>query len=168
MVDNKVTDSSGTILQSCRSSSLNIDIDVESAFPSITVDAQNFDLAQSADGGHYSGTVSVVLSGAGSIQVTSTSPDGGLGASDTFDITLETAPALLTLSFTGGYPGSQTELKAGDTFQVTGTTDKAIDAIFVQDVAAGTGELITGLSGTSFTVAMTMRPLLSGASPSVS
>jgi hypothetical protein len=35
----------------------------------------------------------------------------------------EAPPEILTLQFSGDYPGSQTELKAGDTFQIIGTTD---------------------------------------------
>ncbi|KKN19239.1 hypothetical protein LCGC14_0947840, partial [marine sediment metagenome] len=43
---------------------------------------------------------------------------------------------LLTLHFTGGYPGSQTEMKVGDTFQITGTTDVPCVAARVLDFGA--------------------------------
>ena len=156
VVDTKVFDASGTILQSCRSSSLNVDVTVRASYPEVTVGVTVAQLTQSTDGGHYEGTVSAVLPAAGTISVVVTSPDGAAGASDSFDLTLEAAPQILTLSFTGGYPGAQTELKAGDTYQVTGTTDKNLDAVFVADSGVGTGELVTGLSGTAFTATVTV------------
>lgn len=155
-MDNKVFDASGTILQSCRSSTLEVDVTVLSSYPSVSVGGTNATLAQAADGGHYEGTVSVTLAGAGAITVQSTTPDGGAGSKDTFALALDAPPVLTSLSFTGGYPGGQTELKEGDTFQITGTTDKDADAVFVQDSGAGVGETLVFAAGTTFTVTMTI------------
>jgi hypothetical protein len=81
--------------------------------------------------------------------------DGVEGDRDTTNVTLDLPPVITTLSFTGGYPGSQTELKAGDTFQITGTTDKPIDQVEIQNYEACQYAAI-GASGTAFTVSGTI------------
>jgi hypothetical protein len=157
IVDNKVyQDTGNTILQSCRSSSLSVNVLVRSSFPKITIESTTVFLPIVADDGHYEGNVAVTLAAAGDITVTCTTPDDNTGAVDTFALTLAAPPALLTLSFTGNYPGSQTQVKAGDTFQVTGTTDKDIDAIQVLNQDAGTSQLIPVAVGQSFTASITI------------
>jgi len=60
--------------------------------------------------------------------------------------------------FTGGYPGSQTELKAGDTFDLTVETDKDIVAIEVMDSQyyATEGEVFEFSASQSETVTVTI------------
>lgn len=156
VVDNKVFDSSGTILQSCRVSTLDLNFEIKSAFPRVSIESTETDLSLSPDGGHYQGTVAHTITGAGDIAVSQITPDGGPGATDTVTIAVNLPAELLTLSFAGGYPGSQTQLKAGDTYQVTGTSDKSIDALQVLDSGAGTSELVPVTPGTSFTASITI------------
>jgi hypothetical protein len=73
-----------------------------------------------------------------------------------FTFTVDSPPELLTLAFTGGYPGSQTELKAGDTFQLTGTTDKPATGVRILNYGAFVLDEISFASDTSFTVTGTI------------
>jgi hypothetical protein len=145
-----------TILDECTVTNLNIGVEILAAFPKVSVNGVDATLTQSADGGHYAGTVDITLTGSGIVQVESETPEGVTGAWDRVTVTYDAPPELLTLSFTGGYPGSQTELKAGDTFQLQGTTDKNADAVQILDVGAMTSSLETFASGTSFTVTGTI------------
>lgn len=145
-----------TILESCEVSELHIGIEVRSAFPEIKVNGVDAILDQSADGGHYSGTVDITITGDTTVVAQSVTPETDSGAADKVTITYGAPPEILTLSFTGGYPGSQTELKAGDTFELQGTTDKNADAVQIQDFGAMVESLETFASGTSFTVTGTI------------
>lgn len=149
-------DTGNTVLQSFITSTVDITLSIRSSYPKITVDGNPFELTRDAGGGYYEGDCDITISASGDISVVIKTADDENGASDTVAITLAAPPELLTLSFTGGYPGSQTELKEGDNYGITGTTDKAIDAIEVYDYEAGQYELITGLSGTSFSEAITV------------
>ena len=110
-----------TILETCTTSDLNIDVEVVAAYPQVTVNGTPAILTEAADQGHYSGTVNITLPGAGDVMVVLETPEGGTSIFDNATVAYDPAPVLLTLSFTGGYPGAQTELKAGDVFQLTGT-----------------------------------------------
>lgn len=154
-------DTAQTILQSVTVSAYAVDVTVRSSFPLITVDGNAFQLTEVTDMGHYQGTVSIVLdSGAASniydVAATTTTPNDATGPSDNIEITVTLPPQLQTLSFTGGYPGSQTELKAGDTFQLTGTTDRPTDGIDIQDFGAMDASLQVVAAGTTFTVTGTI------------
>jgi hypothetical protein len=157
-VDNKTwQDSNQTVLQSCRASSLDVTVKVQASGPKVTIDGNDFTIGQSTDEGHYEGSEDVTLAAAGSIETKVLTPNDADGAYDHFDVTYEPPPAITALSFTGGYPGSQTELKAGDTFQVAGTTDKDIDAVEIQDQDAGTYALIPVTpAAQAFNVAVTI------------
>jgi hypothetical protein len=148
-------DAAQTVLQSCVSSTLNIAVLVRSSYPLVTVGTIATELPQSADGGHYSGAVNITLSGPAAIVVQNTTPDGDDGASDTVAVVVDAPPQLLTLEFFGGYPGAQTELKAGDTYQISGTTDKPANAVEIIDYGAGTSQVHTFAASTSFSVYIT-------------
>lgn len=150
-----------TILQSVEVSDHAVDITIRASFPEVTVDGNNFELIEVADMGHYEGTVSIVLDDAAPSNIYEvlsqlTTPDDTAGAFDTIQITVTEPPVLLSLSFTGGYPGAQTELKAGDTFDITGTTDRPADAIDIQDFGAFDASLEVIVAGTTFTVTGTI------------
>lgn len=51
-------------------------------------------------------------------------------------VTEDAKPVISTLEFTGGYPGSQTELKAGDTFDINIQTDLNFVAVEVENSGA--------------------------------
>lgn len=149
-------DAAHTVLETCRVSSLSVQIVVKSAFPIVTVEGVSATLTEAASGGHYAGTVTVTLPSAGAYKITSISPDGANAASCTITISYLAPPSVLTLQFTGGYPGTQTELKAGDSFSITGTTDTAADAVEIQDFGAFASAVKAFAAGTTFTVTGTI------------
>lgn len=127
---------------------------VRASYPLVRVDGTDAELPIDAGGGFYEGTVDVTVA-PGDIVCQVIKPDGQDATTSTVTVTLDTPPQILTLSFTGGYPGSQTELKAGDTYMVTGTTDKAIDLVEIVDAEAFSFSQ-TGAGGTAFTVTGTI------------
>lgn len=150
-----------TILQSVEVSDYAVDVTVRSSFPKVEVDGNLVELIESIDLGHYQGIVSIVLddeapSNSYNMVAQAITPNDVDGPSDTAVVTVLTPPTVLTLSFTGGYPGSQTELKEGDTFQLTGTLDKSADAIDIQDYGAMSASLEVIATGVSFTVTGTI------------
>jgi hypothetical protein len=149
-------DTGNTVLQSVTSPSGNIRLMLRSSFPLVRVNGTPGELTRDVDQSHYAGTVDVTIASSGDVLIECLTPDGDAGATDTVVVTLDLPPTLLSLSFTGGYPGGQTELKAGDTYQITGTTDFNADAVEVQDYEAGTLEVLPFAVGTNFTVTMTI------------
>lgn len=165
-------DAGQTVIQSGTSDTLDIEIDIKASYPLISVatmsGTEEFNvisatLPRAGDGSHYTGTVnySLVSDPTYDIKVEVTTPNDnddacGIGACDNVFVGFDSPPELLTLFFTGGYPGSQTELKAGDTYQISGTTDKPADAIRILNVDAGTLQTLNFAEGTSFTVTMTI------------
>lgn len=154
---NKVWDDppNNTILQSCSVSGLSLLVSVKASAPRVTVGGVSAILPPHVSGGYYLGTVAVPILASGDIVAQVTTPDGAAGAVDTATVTYVPAPTILTLAFTGGYPGAQTELKAGDTFQLTGTTDVPAVALDIQDFGACIAQTPV-ISGTSFTVTVTI------------
>lgn len=164
IVDTKVwQDTAQTVLQSCRSSTLAVACKVLASGPKVAIDGQDFELDQSVDEGHYEKIVDVTLSGGGTIITSVYTTDDQDGAFDTFELDYVPPPTITTLSFAGGYPGSQTELKAGDTFQVAGTADKNVDAVVIEDLDAGVYALVPIATDLAFSAAVTIADR--GASP---
>lgn len=155
-VTNKVwQDSGNTVLQSFTSSSANLRLSIRASYPKVEVNTTSATLARDAGGGFYAGNVDITVASSGDIDVKVLTADNEDGATDTTNVTLDLPPVITSLTFTGGYPGSQTELKAGDTFQVTGTTDKAINQVEFQNYEAFQfGQVVA--SGTAFTVTGTI------------
>lgn len=165
-------DAGQTVIQSGTSDTLDIEIDIKASYPLISVatlsGTEEFNvisatLPRAGDGSHYTGTVnySLVSDPIYDIKVEVTTPndnepDCGIGACDNVLVGFDSPPELLTLFFTGGYPGSQTELKAGDTYQISGTTDKPANAIRLLNIDAGISQTLAFAEGTSFTVTMTI------------
>lgn len=142
-----------SVVSTATASDPDIGLVIEASYPVITVAGTPYILPRIGD--IYGGAVLITIAASGSTAVISQviGPDGDPrgGAIDTVTITVDSAPNILTLSFIGGYPGAQTELKAGDTYQITGTTDKIIDAVDIQDFEAFDASLIV-VAGTAFTV----------------
>ena len=147
-----------TILSSALVSDGNFQLLVESSYPQIVVDGVTHILLKIVD--TYRGFVPVSITGPMEVVVSSLDSDGNEAASDSVTIDLDSPPNITSLSFTGGYPGespgtfnpnAQTELKAGDTFQITGTTDAPTDMIRVEDFGASDTIQDFAASGTSFT-----------------
>ena len=141
-----------TILQSVASPEATIEVVVESSFPIIDVNGvvPNMPLV----GSIYRGTASLTLAAAGDVVAEATSPDGDVAAADTVAVALDLPPTITALSFTGGYPGSQTELKEDDEFDIEVTADKAFDRVEILNYEAGQSEVVVVPSGTNATVTL--------------
>lgn len=159
VVDTRVwQDTAETVLQSCRSTTPDLNVAIAASFPKVEIDGNAAELSLSGDGGHYSGIVPITIAGAGPITVKVITPDDTDGATDTVTISLAVPAEITAFSFTGGYPGVQTEMAGSQDFQITVTADKNFDRIKVlnQDAAAGdetigvnppsTGPVIKGIS----------------------
>lgn len=142
-----------TVLQSIDVSDGTFDVTIESSFP--TIDVNGTPATLPLVGTIYRGAVSATLVADGLVIAKAISPEGIDAAEDSVAVVLDLPPALLTFSFSGPYPGSQTELKAGDTYQVSGTTDKLADAIEIQPLgAADAPQILAFAPSTSFSVTM--------------
>jgi hypothetical protein len=146
------------VLQSCRSTTLDINVLVVASFPKVEIDGNAANLTLAADSGHYSGTVPITLTTAGDVIVKVFTPNDEEGAVDTAALTLLIPAAITAASFTGGYPGVQTEVAEGQTYDLTVTGDKSFNRILVADLDAGDGngaggdQLIDVTPGTGPTV----------------
>ena len=146
---------SNDVLLTCQGDTLNLDVTVQSSGPRVRVGGVLADIPPIVGESHYSGTVSISVAGTGNITAILILPNGGNGASMNTAYTYQVGPTVLTCAFTGSYPGSQTELKAGDTFQITGTTDVAAVQIEILDFGTCTNTL-HGVSGTNFVITGTI------------
>ena len=151
-VGNKTYSSDGAVLDSCLSDTELLTVSVLALTghtnykPSITVNGVVCTITANSDKPVFTGSVSIDLNG--ETEVTATHEDG---ATHTCTITLETAPEVLTASFTGGYPSGQTELKSSDHHTISGTTDVAVVALEIENSGACTSQTFV-VSGTSFSV----------------
>lgn len=128
-------DTGSTVLQSCISSTTDIRMSVRSSYPLVKVGGATTELARDAGGGFYAGDVDVTFAG-GDIAVTAVTPDDGDGAEDTISVTVELPPTITAANFQGGYPGSQTEVKEDDHFEISVVADKDFDRVRVLDYEA--------------------------------
>lgn len=144
-----------TVLQSCTVSSRDLRFTIRASYPTVELDGTPATLTRDGSGAYYSGQIDITVAGSGDIQVRVFTADDADGDIDTVALTVEEPPEILTVSFTAGYPGSQTELKQGDTFQLTGTTDKSADRIEILNYEACQYASIA-VSGTTFTVSGTI------------
>jgi len=153
-VANKVFQNPGddTILQSCTVSGTGLDVIVRSSYPKVTVNGTPATLPPAGDSGHYEGDVSITIAGTGPVVANCITANDEVGAEDEAAVTLEAPPVITALSFTGGYPGAQTELKEDDQFDIQLTADKNFDQVEVLDYEAGKSKVIPVASTTSTTV----------------
>ena len=149
----------GVVLVSCITDTLSVTVSVTALTgpshykPVVTVNSvavSNFVLAA----GQWTGTVAVTLTGTGAINVTAVHEDG---PTYTAVATLVAGPVFANLTFTGGYPGSQTELKANDSFFITFTADQSVDTAEIADYQAATSETFALTPGSGpFNVSLTI------------
>lgn len=157
ITDKVFQDAGNNVLQSFTSSQATVNLRIRASYPIVRIDG--VDTALTLDGNTFEGLVQATIptgSGAQDVTVQVRDPNGDLQASDTVSATVNAPAELLTLAFSGGYPGAQTQLKAGDTFQLVGTANQPIDAIQLNDSGAGNGALITFAATTSFSVPVTI------------
>lgn len=145
-----------TVLRSFTSSDGLVDVLVRASYPEVAVGSFSSTLAPAADSGHYEGTVSVTLAVDGELTATVTTPDGEDGATASVDVTLDLPPIISSAEFVGGYPGAQTELKQGDSFDLTVIADKDFDEVVLEDFGVSAGESIATATGQSATVTITI------------
>lgn len=153
VVSNKVyQDTGNNVLQSATASGGTVRVLVRASYPLVTVNSIAAQLTRAVDNGFYYGYVDLTLVSSADIVAKVTTPDDTDGPHDTIHLTLDLPPEILTLSFTGSYPGSQTELKSGDTFSITGTTSVPAVGVEILDYEACSNSIITFTSNTTFTV----------------
>jgi hypothetical protein len=143
-----------TVLQSCTVSGLDIRVYVRSCYPKVLLNAAAATLSPAGDTGHYEGWVDLTIPGTGTISASCMTANEVVGAEDYLDVVYDAPPTLLTLSFTGGYPGAQTELKEDDTFDIALTSDKDFDQVEVLDYEAGKSKFIPVAATSSTTVSI--------------
>jgi len=108
--------------------------------------------------GHWVGSIAIDLNGASELSAEhEDNPEPY-----TVPVTVAAGAQVTDLQFTDGYPGSQTELKEGDTFNITFTTDVACDRVEVVNYQAAQAQTTSLTPGTSHTVAITISDRGSG------
>ncbi|MGM0587076.1 MAG: hypothetical protein ACQETE_01560 [Bacteroidota bacterium] len=156
-VSNKQYDGANTELQSALSDTNLITVSVLAMpgagayVPVVTVNGQAVSLSLSNDKPLFEGTVDIDTGGTETITATHTD-----GASSSVTLSYDSGPEVSTMEFTGGYPGTQTELKAGDTFDLNVTTDSEMTRIEVYDVEACQSQVFNFAATTDKTVTVTI------------
>lgn len=153
VVTNKIYQDSGdTVLQSAVASTEDVRVHVLASYPLVNVDGMDGTLTRHGDQSHYSGYVDISVPNSKDISAYVTTADDNQGATDTVYLEIDSPADILTLSFAGSYPGAQTELKAGDTFQIIGTTSAPVDAVEILDYGACINEVKVFAANTVFSV----------------
>lgn len=158
-ISNKVYEDNGTVLSSFTTDTLFVDVDVLAKSgalyyePTITIGGVSATMIESSDKPMWTGTSSIELTDTITQEVSAIHIEG---ASDKCEATLETAPEILSVSFTGSYPGSQTELKENDKIQIAVTTDKPMVKLYVDGFGACKQEEFTFSSTTTQTISATI------------
>lgn len=138
-VGNKEYTSDGEVLVSCISTTTSVRVHLlaitgYSAYtPTVTVNGVQAVMTPRGDAPLFDGVADVEVSD-GEIVVIH-----GDGASWTVAVGTDTPPVITSAVFSGSYPGSQTELKEGDEFDLDVTVDLPIIAYEVEDSGAVKG-----------------------------
>lgn len=136
-VGGKVLSQDNHRLESCTSDTTNVTVHVlaitgpSNYKPNITLNGIPVTLSEESDAPLWSGAVNITV------------PVDGLliaehedGATDAAVVNVESAPTVTSAIFINGYPLGQTELKQGDTFQLSVVADKTITRIDVINTGA--------------------------------
>jgi len=156
-VGSKVTSSDGDVLDSCVTDTNLLTVSVlalpgDTNFkPYVEIDSVQVPLTAQSDEPLFRGTLNIDLAGATSITVIHED-----GASHTCQITADTPPVVQTAVFTGGYPGTQTELKVNDYFDLNVVSDIAIVTIEVDNFGAFQADTFGVASGLNHTITGTI------------
>jgi len=111
------------------------------------IHTQIMTITASADKPVFTGSAAIDLQGETILIITH--EDGG---THTTTLTVDAPPVIVSANFTGGYPGSQTELKSGDHFSFNVVSDIPIIAIEFTDAGAYTAQSFSVASSTNHTV----------------
>lgn len=143
-----------TVLQSCTSTSANVKIIIEGSFPRVVMQSVTYTMP--LVGGLYRDTIDLTLAAPGDLVAEGIDPDGNAAARDTVAVALSLPPTITAAVFTGGYPGSQAELKEDDLYSLSVTADKSFNAVVVYNFGAGKFANIPVTPGTTATVSVTI------------
>lgn len=117
--------------------------------PTITVNGVEATLTENSLG-VYTGNYSINVSGVE--QITLKHDDG---ATSVIEVNVTAPPEVLDLTF-GDYPGTQTQLKAGDSINITISTDREIDRVEIDSFGALQSGTLSFSATTSATVSATV------------
>lgn len=154
-VGSKVKTDDNNVLQSCTSSTTAITVSVlavtGSTFkPVVDINGTAATLTRNTLTDVWQGTAAITLTGASPYTVTATHSDG---ATDTATVTIEAAPVISGLEFSGAYSQGvgQTEHAAGQTLDLTITSPTLFDAvevIYSDGLTATTAIAVTEIADT--------------------
>ena len=154
-VGNKTTAENNTVLLSCVSDTSELTVVVIATTgkthvrPVVTVNNKHVVWDEDQDVSRYKnfwrGEVSIVLVGD---VVTAVHEDGAVFSCE---VLADPKPLISIAEFTGGYPGSQTELKAGDVFDIRVVADLSFSNIQVDNNGAFTSVQTKSCNGTDCT-----------------
>lgn len=157
-VGDKVFSSDGLVLDSCSSTTDLVKVFVlalpgnTNYKPVLTVNGIVVgNLVAETDAPLFRGSVDVDLQGTGSVVIVHED-----GASHTAIVTQDLPPVITAARFIGGYPGSQTELKSGDSYQLLLNTDVNIVNVEISNYGAFTSSLLSVTAGDEHTVTGTI------------
>lgn len=159
-VGDKSYSSDGNVLDSCLTDTSALTVAVlalpghTNYKPIVTINSNPVTLSANPDKPLWTGTYPMTYNFADA-SITVVHEDG---ASWSTTVDADTPAVISSATFINGYPGSQTELKAGDTFDVSIMTDVAITSVIVDNYGAATGGTYS-VSGTNvgFTITIADR-----------
>jgi hypothetical protein len=160
-VGTKITSSDGEVLDSCLSDTQLVTVSVVAITgstnykPEVSLqwgsNNESVTITESSDKLIFTGSLAIDLGGETIVTVSHED-----GASRSCTIAIDAPPVIQTAVFTGGYPGSQTELKSGDNYNFTVTADIPFVEVEFDDYGAYTDESFVVASDTSRTVTGTI------------
>lgn len=145
--------SSNSILNSCSTTTQNVIVSILALpghtryKPIVTLSGQNVTLNALSDRPLFTGSRSINLNSGTSLTVRHQD-----GAFHTCSIAQDLPPEVQTSYFMGGYPGSQTELKENDTFNLYIQTNTPVTRIEIDNYGAYKAFSANVAAGTTFTV----------------
>jgi len=159
-VGDKVFSSDGNVLNYCLTDTSALTVSVlalpghTNYRPVVTINDVSVSLSEGANQPLWVGTYDIEYDFADA-SITVIHEDGARWSAV---IDADTPAVIQTATFVNGYPSGQTELKAGDTFDVSVMTDVSIVSVIVDNFGAATGGTY-GVSGTNvgFTVTIADR-----------
>ncbi len=145
-----------TALKSCVISAVDIKISIVSTFPMCKIGSTLIELDEILEGNYFKEIDYTVEADSTEITVNTVLPNDTLGNGYTVTYSIIQGPTILSLNFIGGYPGAQTEVKAGDTFYITGVTNVACNAVKIHNFGACAAGTFEFPSTTNFSIAATI------------
>lgn len=156
-VGNKVFSSSGRVLDSCVTDTDYVTVNIiaftgdSNYIPDINLSGIEISLTESEISGVFLGDADINLNGLGKLTVLHED-----GPKHSVTITHENKPEILDAYFTGGYPGSQTELKEDDNFDIYFESDVDVVELKIADESACKSDTFSFSETTSNTVTSTI------------